>query len=83
MYHVLNYLLTYCDENYDKSDDAKELLNEVIIIIFIIFINNNNNNMFFFFTNKDNTLNWIPNFFKQINLRYAWPRLNNSNIKAL
>ena len=30
VFHVFSYLLTYCNENYDSSEDVKDLLNEVI-----------------------------------------------------
>ena len=29
MFHIFNYLLTYCNENYDQCDEVKELTNEV------------------------------------------------------
>ena len=39
VFHVLNYLLTYCNNNYDNSEDVKDLLNEVN------FINSTPNNL--------------------------------------
>lgn len=40
IYHIFNYLLTYCKEYYDNSDDVKDLLNEVYFrIIFQIKMN--------------------------------------------
>ena len=29
MYHIFNYLLSYCCENYDQCDEVKDLTNEV------------------------------------------------------
>jgi len=33
MFHIFNYLLTYCNENYDYCDEVRDLTNEVSIII--------------------------------------------------
>ena len=33
LYHLLNYLLVYTNENYDKNEDTKELLHESILFI--------------------------------------------------
>jgi hypothetical protein len=33
VFHVFNYLLTYCNENYDNSEDVKDLLNELILLL--------------------------------------------------
>ena len=39
MFHIFNYLLTYCNENYDQSDEVKDLTNEVYVL-FIAYITN-------------------------------------------
>lgn len=33
IYHIFQFLLTYCTENYDLSEDIKDLLNELILLI--------------------------------------------------
>jgi len=33
VFHVFNYLLTYCNDHYDNSEDVKDLLNELILLI--------------------------------------------------
>lgn len=33
LYHLLNYLLVYTNENHDKNEDTKELLHESILFI--------------------------------------------------
>ena len=39
MFHIFNYLLTYCNENYDQCDEVKDLTNEVNILYQVNFIN--------------------------------------------
>lgn len=29
VYHVFSYILSYCNDNYDSSEDVKDLLDEV------------------------------------------------------
>ncbi|KRX04677.1 hypothetical protein PPERSA_09469 [Pseudocohnilembus persalinus] len=33
IYHIFNFLVTYCHQNYNHSEDVKDLLNEVILLI--------------------------------------------------
>ena len=37
MFHIFNYLLTYCNENFDLSDEVKDLTNEVRNFILAYF----------------------------------------------
>lgn len=34
VYHVFSYMLNYCTENYDSSEDVKDLLDEVACVNF-------------------------------------------------
>ena len=42
MYHLLNYLLVYAQENYDKCEDTKELLHETMLFIGYFCLDNEN-----------------------------------------
>jgi len=43
LYHLLNYLLVYTHENYDKCEDTKELLHETLMFIgYFCMLNENN-----------------------------------------
>ena len=33
LFHLLNYLLVYTHENYDRNEDTKELLHETLMFI--------------------------------------------------
>lgn len=33
LFHLINYLLVYTHENYDKNEDNKELLHETLMFI--------------------------------------------------
>ena len=39
MFHIFNYLLTYCNEFYEQCDEVRDLTNEVIILIIGNFVN--------------------------------------------
>ena len=61
IYHIFNYLLTYCSRNYETSEDIKDLLNEVRNIyyfsykFFIMYFTSMKMKIKF----KGYTLNWI------------------------
>lgn len=40
LYHLMNYLLVYCHENYEKSEDTKELLHETLLFIGYLCLDN-------------------------------------------
>lgn len=42
LYHLLNYLLVYAQENYDKCEDTKELLHETLLFIGYFCVDNEN-----------------------------------------
>jgi hypothetical protein len=42
LYHLLNYLLVYAQENYDKCEDTKELLHETLLFIGYFCLDNEN-----------------------------------------
>lgn len=43
IYHIFNFLITYCHENYEHSEDVKDLLNEVILLIGYFTLLNSDN----------------------------------------